>query len=234
MKKVDFSKTKFRCSQLGNLMVNPRAKSQKLSETTKSYLLEVYIAEAYGREKEIGSKFLDKGNYAEEASLTIVTNVLDRLLVKNRFNFENDFITGTPDVVEDSEKADQVLDIKTSWDIFTFAGADGRNKMYYWQLQGYMWLTNKQSATLAYTLVDTPDFLIYNEVQKKAYHLGIVNDDAQMNELEDKLRADLTYEDIPEIERVKLFQFERNDEDIEKLKERIVDAREYLSNISRL
>ncbi len=30
------------------------------------------------------------------------------------------------------------------------------NKDYYFQLQGYLWLTNKTEAVLAYCLIDTP------------------------------------------------------------------------------
>jgi|LDZT01.1.fsa_nt_gi hypothetical protein len=230
MKNHDFSNHKFRASGLGHLMTNPRSKKAKISKTTEQNLLEIYIGEQFGRYYEIENKYLDKGNYAEEDSLTLVTNQLDRLLVKNKEHLENDWIKGTPDIIED----DNVLDIKTSWNIFTFANADGSNKDYYWQLQGYMWLTGKDKAILAYTLVDTPEHLIYQEVQRKAYKRGIIDTDKEYEKLEEEIRFQMVYKDIPEELRMKLFYFERNDEDIEKLKERIVDCREYLNSLNGL
>jgi hypothetical protein len=230
MKKHDFSNHKFRCSGLGHLMVNSRSKKDKVSKTTQQNLLEIYIGQQFGRYYEIESKYLDKGNYAEEDSLTLVTNQLDRLLVKNKEHLENDWISGTPDIIED----DNVLDIKTSWNIFTFAKADGFNKDYYWQLQGYMWLTGKDKAILAYTLVNTPEHLIYQEVQRKAFKQGIMNTDKEYQKLEEEVSYQMVYDDIPEDLRMKLFYFERNDEDIEKLKERIGDCREYLNSLNGL
>lgn len=230
MEKYDFTNHKFRCSGLGHLMVNPRSKSEKISETTKQNLLEIYIGKQFGRFYDIESKYLDKGNYAEEDSLTLVTNQMGRLLVKNKEKLENEFICGTPDVIE----KENILDIKTCWDIFTFAKADGSNQLYYWQLQGYMWLTGKDKAILAYTLVDTPQHLIFSEVQRKAYKLGIADNDEERQKLEEDVEFQMTYKDIPEDKRMKLFMFERNDADIEKLRSRIVDAREYLNSLTGL
>jgi hypothetical protein len=229
--KVDFSNYQFRCSQLGKLMTNPRAKKDKLSVTTMSYLQEVYIAEVFNREREIESKYLDKGNYAEEDSLTLVTSVFDRLLVKNKDHLKNEFITGTPDVVE----KDNVLDIKTSWDIWSFAKADGKNKDYYWQLQGYMNLTNKKKAILAYTLVDTPIHLIVDEQKRRAFHAGIMDNDSELAKLEEAVEQNMIFsKDIPEEMRVKTFAFDYDEAGIAKLQERIVDCREYLNSLTGL
>lgn len=230
MKKVDFSNYQFRCSQLGKLMTNPRSKSELVSETTKSYLLEVYIAEVFGREYEIESKYLDKGNFAEEDSLTLVTNQLGRLLVKNKERLSNEYIAGTPDVIE----KDSILDIKTSWNIFSFAKADGGNKDYYWQLQGYMWLTGKKQANLAYTLVNTPVHLIADEKSRRAYKAGIIDDNEALAELEAVIDNEMIFDDIPEEVRMKLFHFDYNEADIEKLKDRIEKARMYLNQMQGL
>ena len=230
MQKIDFSDYKFRCSALGNLMVNPRSKSELVSETTKSYLLEVYIAEQFKREREIESKYLDKGNYAEEDSLTLVTKQLDRLFVKNKDRLSNDFICGTPDVIQPNE----IIDIKTSWDIWSFAKADGSNKDYYYQLQGYMWLTERVKARLVYALVDTPEHLIVAEKSRQAYRLGIMGDDKALDEMETKLDTNMTYSDIPEDLRVKIFEFDYDQNAIEDLKQKIVNARVYLNSLSGL
>ena len=43
---------KIRASQIGRIMSSPRSKSEKLSQTTKSYILELAIEHKYGIVKE--------------------------------------------------------------------------------------------------------------------------------------------------------------------------------------
>ncbi len=57
---IDFSKTLIRSSSVGYLMTEPQSKAAKdageLSKTAKSHLLDVYIAEKYGRKRDIQTK----------------------------------------------------------------------------------------------------------------------------------------------------------------------------------
>jgi len=113
---------KFRCSGLGNLMVEPKLKSETLSETTKTYLREKYIFEKYKRSKFVESKYMTKGTEVEEESLTLLSIVTRKLYNKNEKLLWNDWIIGTPDTYEGDtiENAITIIDIKSSWDIFTF------------------------------------------------------------------------------------------------------------------
>ena len=147
---MSFANYKFRPSSIGNLMVEPRSKSETLSQTTKSFLQEIYLQERFNRSKIIGSKYMQKGNEVEEDSLSLATRHFGKLLIKNKQTFENDWIKGTPDVV-----SPMLIDIKSSWDLFTFYKVEN-NPMYYWQLLAYMWLTDHSQATLCYCLVDSP------------------------------------------------------------------------------
>lgn len=228
-KTKDFSGYLFRCSQLGRLMTNPRRKSETLSETTKEYLREIWICETYGREKEITSKFLEKGTFVEEESLSLVTRVGGELLLKNKFQLKNDFICGTPDVVEPG-----VRDIKSSWDIWTFAKADGKNKDYFWQLQGYMWLAKAQTSKLHYTLVDAPLHLVVDEERRTAYREGVIDDPVACEEIERRIGKLMTFGDVEEEERVKTFEFSFDEKKISELQERVVEARKYLAKITSL
>src|SRR5690606_29721418 len=85
----------------------------------------------------------------------------------NKKTLENDFIKGTPDVI----LTDKVVDIKTSWDIWTFLKVDetSANKAYLYQLLGYMWLTDTKKADLVYCLVDTPDDIMHEELRRLSY-----------------------------------------------------------------
>lgn len=230
MNKKDFSDYKFRCSSLGYLMTNPRSKSEKLSETTKQYLLEIYIEEVFGRKYEPESKYLEKGNFAEEDSLDLVTRLENKIYIKNKETLENDFIKGTPDIIN----GDSIIDIKTCWDIWTFAKTDGTNKNYFFQLQGYMALTGKKKARLIYTLVNTPDHLIVSEKTRRMYKEMIEDGSEAMAEMEKEVEFNMIFDDIPESLRAKAFAFVYDEEVINLVYERVKSAREYLNSMSGL
>lgn len=65
----------FHASSSGNLMVEPREKAAKergdLSETTKKFLIEVFVENKYGREKEISNKYIEKGLKVEQDAITL-------------------------------------------------------------------------------------------------------------------------------------------------------------------
>ena len=222
---------KFRCSQLGKLMTEPRSKSELLSETTKTYLTEVYIGLKYGRTREITSKYFEKGIACEEDSITIFSRVTKEMFVKNEENIRNEWITGTPDIFRGDAilMAEYVPDIKTSWDIFTFFKhkTGSLDKDYYWQIQGYLWLTGAKRGSIAHCLVNTPDHLIEKEKSNFMYKNPVLSSeelDLAMAEIE----LNAKYDDIPIADRVHVFEIERNDADIERLKARIEDCRNYI------
>lgn len=231
---MKFDDYKFHCSSLGYLMTNPRSKKETLSVTTKNYLLDVYIERVYKRTKDIQNRFMEKGLYAEEDSINLASKHYKKLLIKNKKFLKNDYICGIPDVhLGDTA----VLDVKTSWDIWSFMRSDGKDKNYYWQLQGYMALTGRKKADLAYCLVDTPEHIVVSEKNRLAWRLGIMDASKEMAELEDEVDNNLHYSKdmskypIPEGKRIKIFSFDFDPEGYEKLKVRIVEARKYLNSL---
>lgn len=223
---MDFSNYKFRCSSLGKLMTKPRSKTEVLSETTKTYLMEIFIEEKYGRKREIVSKYLTKGNHAEEDSLDLVTKLHNKLYIKNKETLEGDLVKGTPDIIT----TDGIIDIKTCWDIWTFAKADGTNKDYYWQLQGYMMLTGLERATLIYTLVNTPEFLIVSEKNKRQWQDGYADGSQEQAEMEKEVEKNMMFDDIDPKIRMKTFDFDANE--WQQLEVKIHEARAYLNSLS--
>lgn len=227
---MQFNTYKFRCSGLKNLMIDPKLKADKeagnLSETTKSYLKELWIEAVYGRKKDISSKFMEKGTIVESDSLDLVQEALGKTYFKNQDRLENDFITGTPDV-----KSPRLVDIKSCWDIFTFAKkneVDAR-KDYFYQLLGYMWLTGATESDLIYTLVNTPEIIINDELYRMSkYNPKIGQSDA----IDAEVRKNFIYDDIEAVVKVKLYTFLYQTEEVEKLKLRIIKAREYMNGLS--
>lgn len=151
---------KIRASASGKIMTNPRSKSEDISQTTISYVEDWLKERIYGYQKEIGSKYINKGNALEVVAIDSVIDWLDlKMVLKNEVSLEDDYFTGTPDLILD----DEVIDIKCSWDAYTFPLFDTEipTKDYFYQLQVYMHLTGKRKARLCYVLLDTPEQLTY-------------------------------------------------------------------------
>jgi hypothetical protein len=241
MKEVDFSKILFRCSSVSKLMIEPKTKADKeaglLSESTKSYLVDVYVSAMYGRKKEFSNKYVEKGLMVEEDSITLYSRIKKEFFQKNEQLLQNNYLKGTPDlfVGKSIKKAQVIIDIKSSWDIFTYFATHTKNinRDYWWQLQGYMALTGASSARLAYCLLDTPDMLISDEKRKLMYKMGAVtNESPEYLEACKELDLSLKYEDIPLDHRLNEFYIERDDAAIESLYNKVELAREYLINFN--
>jgi len=227
----------FRCSSLGYLMTEPKSKSELISETTKTHLVDKFVSAKYGRETDISNRYTRKGLQVEEDSITLFSRVKKEFFKKNELTLSNGFISGTPDLFTGSiiTEAETIIDIKSSWDIFTFfrATQDKLNKMYYWQLQGYMALTGAKSSKLSYCLVNTPEPLIFDEKNKLKWKMGVINPetDELFQQACDAIDKALIYDDIPLEERCVEIHIERNDEDIERLYKRIKDCRTYMNEV---
>ena len=236
---MEFNNLLFRCSSLGHLMTESRTKSEPLSETTKTHLIDVYVANKYGRQEDIQNKYIEKGLAAEEDSITLYSRVNKQFFKKNEEHLTNSWIKGTPDLYtgEGIHKATTIIDIKSSWDIYTFMRTLTKdiNKMYYWQLQGYMDLTGAQSAKLAYCLVNTPEPMVEYEKYILGRRMGVI--DPTGNELYEKACADLEkamlFDDIPIKERVIEFEIQRNDADILKLHAKVEECRKWLNEFEQ-
>lgn len=222
---------KIRCSQIGKIMTNPRTKGEGLSQTAKSYLLELAIQEKYGIHKEFWSRYTDKGNQVEVEAIKLVGNVLDvGFIYKNDELLENDWVTGTPDV-----NTDVLIDVKSSWDVFTFFEKviedELKNKDYYYQLQGYMWLTGKQEALLCYCLIDTPKQIVDDEIRREHWKQNVID---ESDEIRAFVEAKHSYTHIDPPKRVKTHVIKRDEKVIEAIKTRIEECREYYNQIIEL
>lgn len=197
---------KIRASAAGKLMINPKAKTETetLSETTKTFLEESLKEQIYGVRKEIDSKYLTKGIELEDEAIDYVTTVLDLpFTIKNTQHFEDEYFTGSPDLI----LPDEVIDIKCSWDCFSFPLFEKviPTKDYFYQLQVYMHLTGLKKARVVYVLLNTPQELSYSEAHD--------------------------YSNVDTKNRIKCFEVEYSLEVIEVLIERVIESRKYLSSL---
>ena len=214
---------KVRASQIGKIMATPRKAGEVLSETAKTYVHDLVLEEKYGIKKEFSSRYTDKGNEVEEAGIALVNEVLNyKFIYKNYEFFENDWVKGTPDVNTD----EVLLDVKCSWDAttFPFFDTDAPNKDYFYQLQGYMWLTGKQESILAYCLINTPFQMVEDEIRRAHWKFNLIEENT---ELRKEVESKHIFDHIPEHKRVKYWFIRRDEAVIEKIKERVELCREY-------
>ena len=231
---INFSETLIRASSVGYLMVDPQSKADKeagmLSKTAQRHLLDVYIAEKYGRKRDIQTKQMKKGVEVEDDSIALLNEYWNKNYKKNQERFSNSFITGHPDILEEGK----VVDIKSSYDLWTFLGnlPDKLDNLYYWQLMSYMWLTGATKGHIAYCLSNTPFGIVEQEKRYLLNRMDVISEESPEYIKEaNKLEFSMKFDDIDVSERVLIYTVERNEDDILKIENRVERAREYLHEI---
>ena len=150
-----------RCSSLGKIMTEPKTKAEGvLSVGAKTYIRELAQQEILGIDFEFSGKEIEKGLEVEDASIALLNRVRKLSLTKNAERKSNGLITGECDLYDAGRKRGH--DLKSSWSAKTFPGwaKDCEDRLYEWQMRGYMLLWDADEWEVNYALVDTPERLI--------------------------------------------------------------------------
>lgn len=196
---------KIRASAGGKIMTNPRSKSELISKTTISYVHDWLKESIYGVKKDFTSKYTEKGTLLEDEGIDKAITWLDLpLVLKNETRFEDEYFTGSPDLILE----DEIIDIKLPWDAFTFPLFEDElpEKDYFYQVQIYMHLTGKKKARVVFLLLNTPE-----EIAKWETHHD--------------------YSAVPIDKRWKAYPVEYDPAVIADLQERVGNIREYIKTI---
>lgn len=151
----------FRCSSIGKLMTEPKTKAEgPLSVGAKTYIRELAQQAIFGVVFEFSSKETQKGIEVEDQSIALLNSVRGLSLQKNTERKTNGLITGECDLYDAARKRGH--DLKSSWSAKTFPGwtKDCEDKLYEWQMRGYMWLWDADEWEVNFVLLDTPERLI--------------------------------------------------------------------------
>ena len=215
---------KFRisCSQIGKIMTKPRT-GTGLSETAKSYCKDWIKQQLYSRRKSFTSKYTDKGNFVESQAIEYLESALGwDFAVKNETRRYSDLIEGECDVI----LQDRIIDLKCSYDCFTFPLFDTviPEKDYEYQIQGYMYLYGKTKGEVIFSLMDTPEEVIQKEVRWK---LG----EEYTREQYEAFYATFIYSGLPDDLRIKRFQFESDFELISAIEYKVLECRDYIKSL---
>jgi hypothetical protein len=206
---------KIRASGAGNIMG-----VKGLGKTGHSFLQQWVKEQLYGRKKFMTNKYVEKGLIMEDEAIDFIADELGYgFLVKNEQFFRNDYFTGTPDIILD----DHIIDVKNSYDCFTFPLFEDNilNKDYIYQAQIYMELVGRDNYKLIYTLMDNPEHQI-----KKDFKWN------NPNQLDyEDFKKDFVYSDLESNLRIKVFEIKRDEEILDKLKERVLESRNYIKQL---
>jgi hypothetical protein len=230
---IDWNKTKFRSSSWGNLLTEPRTKSEgALSVTCQKELIKIYNQEKYGRKKDITTNKMDKGKIAEPDSINLASIVESELFYKNEEPKENEWFTGHPDIIHE----DRVYDIKSSWELDSFMPKliEEPDKGYVAQLNVYYSLTGAQGGAIIYCLVDCPPGILMQEKQRLLYSMDVISElSPDYVKAAAELEKLLTFQDIDPRERVIKKIVPRDEELIQKMKDKVPILREWLYNFEK-
>lgn len=241
---------------LSHIMTDPRSKTETLSKTCISYLEDRVKENVYGRRKDLSSiDAIAKGIECENEAIFILNKALWTSYTKSKYvpweKMDNWICTGH----EDIDGGDHTIDTKVSISFDTFPLFEEEpDKAYYRQWQAYMRLKGAKykKHTIAKVLVNTPVRMLeqklyylysnlckkYNdnmefvdiEYEEKAKQIFLQNVfDRQVTINSNWLTLQLTDDQvIPYEKRIHLTVVERNDEDIEKIPQRVQECRDRL------
>jgi hypothetical protein len=199
----------FRSHSLADLMTDPKAKGETLSQGAKTALRRIAKQFLFGIPSEafsVSSKYTQKGLQMENSAIALLNTVRGSNYVKNTERRTNDWVSGEPDIVAENHG----VDIKCSWSVDTFplTAEEGEDKTYEWQARAYMMLFDRPRWEIAYCLVETPESLMAFE-------------DWRLHKVSH----------IPAYKRVTIVTYERDAALEEKIKVKCDAAREYLNDL---
>lgn len=197
--------------------------------TALSYIRECWLRREYGFDEPVVTNELLKGILCEDEAIGVLTRqVPGPFRVKNEERWENDWFTGTPDVVLD----DAIEDVKCSWTLKTFMNTLHPDALYYAQGQVYMDLTGRDTFRLCHVLLDTPQEIVLEEQKRFYFKFNCDEENPHYIACYNKLAAMHDVSLIPEDQRIKVFEFKREDMYLEKLRKRVELARKVYDTLT--
>lgn len=225
-----------------NKLIAKRDAPPELSDTTKTYLKEVYMLHKYGKETVGGSersKYTIKGRSVEEESIAMLSRIDNSLYSKNEDRYTNEYLTGEPDIIvkDESGLPIKIIDIKSSWDGASLLSNIGKplNNLYYWQVHGYMALTGAKEAEVTYCLVNMPEEIINGEKNRIFRAMNpATEENLDYKKVVDRLVNNMTFDEIPIRERIVRFAVPRDETIIQNIYDRVEQCRAWLTEFEKI
>lgn len=174
-----------------------------------------------------------KGTLQETEGIEVVKRVLGRNFMEKYEGrrLSNNYIIGMPDVIE----PDAIFEFKSPKDCWTHPLFDLTcpKKEYLDQVQGYMEIYGKNKAYIVYVLVDMPEHIIDKHIYYSTKDIQELTQELY-EKISDRVRADLTYSNLPDEKRVKIFEVKKDTEFIPLVNKKVELMREYIDELYRI
>lgn len=197
-----------------------------LPKTCVSYLEQWVKEQVFDYRTELKSDYLDKGNMCEDEAIAMTIKEFNLPYnEKNELYFENEYLTGTPDVIYQ----DEIIDTKCSFTPDTFPVFIDKpmrehNINYWWQGQSYMELCSVNNYRVSYCLCNTPQ-----EILDKILYHGLKGLSAEARERkQQEIINRHNFDNVPIEMKVKGFPFVRDPEAIKAVYQRVEMCRQYI------
>lgn len=214
---------KIRCSEIAQIMTNPRSKSETLSETTKTYCKLWGQEKLYNRKKIIESKYFEKGNLCEAESINYYNAIHSTNFVKNTERKENTLFTGECDI----DTGEAIFDFKNAYDFDKMPIFDAEPAKANWmQVQGYMHLWGRTKGGIIKVLSDMPGSMMRKMAIFESRKHEISEEEAY-----EKIKNHYTYFDVPDKLKIVQFNFEYHPIFIKNVENRVIECRNYINDL---
>lgn len=226
--------TDVKASKLQDL-INKRDAPTELSQTAKSEVEKIWLANEKGYVEDLNNKYLTKGLMTEEDGLELISELDGEFYIKNTERITKGNISGEADVVFVKDGVKIIKDIKSCYNPKTFLNSTMDN-IYEYQGRVYMYLYGAEEFHLEFTLNDLPEFMIQDEIYRTKNKFGIIDiDDPMAKPLFEQIRQNFTYSTNPAYtkeERRKTFIIKRDLEIEQKMLDKIPLCLEYYKTIT--
>jgi hypothetical protein len=211
-----------------------------------SSLKNVYVKEKYYKQiisitKDYSPAILN-GVISEPKSLELVSEITGMKYTLHKKRVSNKYLKGILDAYagESVKKATTVIEIKTCANLQSFMGLIGNQdeetkSSFYWQIMGYLAITGASEGHICHCIVSYPDNIINDEINRfifKARAFGMDGDYIQSGI--DRIRFNLTFDEIPIHERMIRFSVQRDEEAIKSIYEKVSYCRKWLNNFDKI
>lgn len=239
MNKINWKQIKIRCHALGNICTPAKDAAQKaagqMGQMAVKQLVKIYALEKWGREEKIVADPLTKGILQEGLGIELINLIEGEKFIKNEERIENDFFSGIPDFFKGKEirKAKLIGDNKSAYTAQSFLENEisELKKIYQWQMTGYGSIASCPKAAVYFTLVSAPESMILKQLNKLKWEMGVIDEavNKEYQEAAAEIRFNMTFDDIPEKERVIRVDFDVDNEMVKRGEAAVIKAREWLA-----
>lgn len=214
-----------------------------ISKANENVLRTIYSREKYKKYPQSSSKDYSlqmvNGTMSEKASLELSKEVLGSKIKVSKGSISNDHLKGIIDGYTGRTvyKANHIYEIKTSANYETFlnnANSEKERSDYYWQVMGYLSITGAKKGTIIHTCVSYHPDIITQEIGRYLAKIRGLNVPSEIVDKQiDRIRNNMTFDDIPKNERVATFTVERNEQEIELIRKKVLSFRVWLNDFEK-